>query len=161
VSVEIFDMDKLSEDADKPAKLYKDSVKQSMLNDIHTLRNKGFRFSDIAVLVRNNRDGSDIADYLSKNNIPVMSSDSIMLNSSDKVRLIIYTLRCLQDDKNDVAKLALSFYRNICSDAEPYDVQKALKDCANLDSIYELRYKSYSLYDLCCAIIDNYNFNII
>ena len=112
MSVEIFDMDKLSEDTDKPTKLYKDEVKQSMLNDIHTLRDKGFRFSDIAVLVRNNRDGSDIADYISKNNIPVMSSDSIMLNSSDKVRLIIYTLRCLQDDKNDVAKLALSFYRN-------------------------------------------------
>lgn len=161
VSVEIFDMDKLSEDTDKPTKLYKDEVKQSMLNDIHNLRNKGFRFSDIAVLVRNNRDGSDIADYLSKNNIPVMSSDSIMLNSSDKVRLIIYTLRCLQDDKNDVVKLALSFYRNICSDTEPYDIQKALNDSTNLDAIYELRYKSYSLYDLCCAIIDNYNFNII
>ena len=162
VSVEIFDMAKFSEnEIEKPTKLYKDAVKQSMLDDICALKDKGFSLSDIAILVRSNSDGSDIADFLSKNNIPVVSSDSILLKSSDKVRLVIYTLRCLVDDKNDVSKLALSFYRNICADADPYDIQKALKDSLNIDEIYDLRNKSYSLYDLCCSIIKMYKFNII
>ncbi len=161
VSVELFDMAKFSENKIEKNKQYKEAVKQSMLDDIYTLKDKGFSLRDIAILVRYNSDGSDIANFLSKNNIPVVSSDSILLKSSDKVRLIIYTLRCLVDDKNNVSKLALSFYRNICAGIDSYDIQKALKTGLSVDEIYDLRNKSYSLYDLCCAIIKMYKFNII
>ena len=90
-----------------------------------------------------------------------MSSDSILLKSSDKVRLIILTLKCLLDDKNDVDKLSLSFYKNICNDIDSYDIQKALNDNFDFDKIYNIRNQAYSIYDLCCKIINIYNFNII
>ncbi|MBO7287845.1 MAG: UvrD-helicase domain-containing protein [Bacteroidales bacterium] len=162
VRVEIFDMEKFSADGnEKPNKQYKDAVKESIFNDINTLKEKGFALRDIAILVRSNFDGADIAEFLSKKNVPVISSDSILLKSSDKVRLIILTLKCLIDDKNEVDKLALSFYKNICSGVDSYDVEKALKDDFDFDKIYGLRNQSYSIYDLCCSIIRIYGFNII
>lgn len=162
VSVEIFNMDKFSsDDIEKPSKLYKDAVKNSILNDVNTLKDKGFSLRDIAILVRSNSDGADIAAFLSKNDIPVISSDSVLLKSSDKVRLIVLTLKCLADDKNDVVKLALSFYKNICADSASYDIQKALMEDVDIDRLHDIRNRSYSMYDLCCRIIRFYGFNII
>ncbi len=166
VSVELFEMDKFSDEGlESPNKLYKDAVKESILDDINSLKDKGFMLRDIAVLVRSNSDGSDIAEFLSKNNIPVMSSDSILLKSSDKVRLIVLTLKCLVDDKNDVDKLSLSFYKNICAAANSYDIQKALNDDFDFSEIYNIRNQAYSVYDLCCAIVrlfgKYFDFNII
>lgn len=161
VSVELFEMNEFSDEEESANELYKNAVKESILNDINKLKDNGFALRDIAVLVRSNSDSSDIAEFLSKNNVPVMSSDSILLKSSDKVRLIILTLKCLLDDKNDVDKLSLSFYKNICNDIESYDIQKALNDNFDFDKIYGIRNQSYSIYDLCCKIINIYNFNII
>ena len=160
VSVEIFDMSKF-EDDDSTVKSYKDAVKRSILNDVGELLCKGFRYRDITVLVRSNSDGSQIAEFLSENNIPVISSDSILLKSSDKVRLIILTLKYLSDDKNNVTRLALSFYKNVCADAGECDIQKALEDTFDKDEIYRIRNRAYSLYDLCDNIIKMYGFNVI
>lgn len=161
VSVELFEMNEFSDKEESANELYKNAVKESILNDIDKLKDNGFALRDIAVLVRSNSDSSDIAEFLSKNNVPVMSSDSILLKSSDKVRLIILTLKCLLDDKNDVDKLSLSFYKNICNDIDSYDIQKALNDDFDFDKIYNIRNQAYSIYDLCCKIINIYNFNII
>ena len=161
VSVELFEMNEFSDEEESANELYKNAVKESILNDINKLKDNGFALRDIAVLVRSNSDSSDIAEFLSKNNVPVMSSDSILLKSSDKVRLIILTLKCLLDDKNDVDKLSLSFYKNICNDVDSYDIQKALNDNFDFDKIYNIRNQAYSIYDLCCKIINIYNFNII
>lgn len=184
VSVEVFDMEKLSskvnnditdetgEDSTKNTdiklnKKYKDAVKASILNDIKTLKNKGFSYRDISILVRGNGDGSDIAEFLSYEDIPVISSDSIMLKSSDKVELIIFTLKYMLDDKNDVNRLALSFYKNKCTSAEFSDVSKALNDNIDFEKINNIRNQSHSIYDLCHSIINMYihemniNMNII
>ena len=163
VSVEMFDMDKFPKtEQDSSLKLYKNAVKKSILNDINTLIDKGFDFSDISILVRGREDGSDIAGYLSQNNVPVVSSDSILLKSSDKVRLVISTLKYMLDDKNLIDKLTLSFYNNICAENSPYDISEALKYEFDVNKLENIKKKSYSLYDLCGAIItEMYNFNIL
>lgn len=168
VSVELFNMEKFtSDDTDKANSKYKKAVKESILNDIKTLMDKGFGYRDIAILVRGNGDGSDIAEFLSYEDIPVISSDSIMLKSSDKVELIIFTLKYMLDDKNDINKLALSFYQNKCTDTEFSNVSKALNDDIDIEKINNIRNQSHSIYDLCCSIINMYthdmniNMNII
>lgn len=163
VNVEIFDMDKFSDDdvQESSKKLYKNAVKKSMLKDINILKDKGFKYSDIAILVRSNSDGADIADFLSKNNIPIISSDSILLKSSDRVRLIVLTLKYLANDNNEVTKLALSHYVNICKDSALYSIQDALQESFDRNTIDDIRNQSYSLYDLCNGIIKMYGFNII
>ena len=144
-------------------KLYKDAVRKSMLNDINSLIDKGFKYSDISILVRNGRtDGYDIATYLSQNGIPVISSDSIQLKSSDKVRLVVFTLKYLLDDENNIDKLILSFYNNICADKNPYDVSEALRNKIIIEDLENIRNEAYSLYDLCYRIINKvYKFNVL
>ena len=160
VSVELFDMSKFEND-ENPKKSYKEAVIQSILNDINSLKEKGFKYKDITILVRNNTDGSKIAEYLSDNGVPVVSSDSILLKSSDKVRLIILTLKYLLDDKNNITRLSLSFYKNICTEPHECDIQHALEDTFDRDRIYDVRNQSYSMYDLCAGIIKMYGFSVI
>lgn len=53
----------------------------------------GFNYGDIAILVKTNRDGKLIADHLNELNIPIVSSDSIVLSSSEEVEFIISFLK--------------------------------------------------------------------
>ncbi len=49
----------------------------------------GFNYNDIAILTKTNKDGKLIAAHLTEENIPVVSSDSIVLGSSEEVQFII------------------------------------------------------------------------
>ena len=95
-------------------KKYKLAVMNSMTKQINDLIKIGFQYKDITILVRNNADGSEIAEFLSEKDIPVISTDSISLKSSDKVLLIIQTLRCLVDNDNPVKKLTLRKGQSPC-----------------------------------------------
>ena len=68
------------------------------------------------------------AEYLSRNNIDVISSDSITLKSSDKVQLVINTLKYLMNENDNIAKLNLSFYQNINKDVDIYNETKKDKE---------------------------------
>ncbi|MBQ2498410.1 MAG: UvrD-helicase domain-containing protein, partial [Bacteroidales bacterium] len=96
---------------------YKEKVKASMLKQILALHKQGVDYKDITILVRSNSDGTDIADYLVANGIEVLSAESVLLQSSDKVQLIVNTLKLMVDDKNPVTKLAIDYFA--CGDARP------------------------------------------
>ncbi len=159
VNVKIFDCNK-----DTKIKEYKENVKNAILDDIKSLKenNADLKYSDIAILVRNNSDGSDIAEFLSKNDIPVISSDSILLKSSDEVMLVIMTLKYMMNEKNKVTKLNLSFYQDICRNnrEEITNLAEVLKYDIAEDEINQIRESALSLYDLCVKIIRMYGFNI-
>ena len=122
-----------------------------MLNDIRSLSNnkEDFKYSDIAILVRYKDDGTDIAEYLSKNNIPVISSDSVMLRTSNKIMLIIYTLKYMMDPKNKVNKFSVSYYKQICckdtADNDSCDFTEVLKYDVDDEEIGNLRTSALSL----------------
>ena len=98
--------------------------------------------------MRSNSDGTDIANYLVENGIEVLSAESVLLQTSDKVQLIVNTLKLMADDKNPVTKKAVEFYsaKIGCRDARPYV------------SITE---QSGGLYDICNQICNSYNFNVL
>ena len=160
VNVKIFDCNK-----DTKTNEYKENVKNAILNDIISLKenNANLKYSDIAILVRSNNDGSDIAEFLSKNNIPVISSDSILLKSSDEVMLVIMTLKYMMNEKNKVTKLNLSFFKDICRNnaEEITDLTEVLKYDIDENQINEIRESALSLYDLCVKITRMYGFNIV
>lgn len=149
----------------KDAETYKNNVKEAMLADIKSIgSSKDFKYSDIAILVRNKEDGTKIAEFLSKNDIPVISSDSVLLRSSNKILLIICTLKYMMDEKNKVNKLNLSFYQDICKNEKTSvacDLSEALKYDIKYDELNELRTSALSLYDLCVKIVKMYGFNIV
>ena len=147
VEVELFDPD--------------DDANQAMLARIveliDDLGTKGFQRSDITILVRTNKYGSLVAEYLSKHGIPVISADSILLKSSSKVRLIISTLDYLVHPDNPVSKATMSYYWNLVR-CERFDgVADGFFDHGpDIEAFKTLMIRSYSLYDLCSAIIRLY-----
>ena len=65
----------------------------------------GFSYSDIAILTKTNKDGKLIASFLSDRNISVVSSDSIVLGSSNEVNFIVSFFETVLNAKNEHAIL--------------------------------------------------------
>ena len=68
-----------------------------VVESIETARAAGARFSDIAILVRNNSDGYEIASELLSREYPVVSDDSLKINASGTVRKLVSLLSCLEN----------------------------------------------------------------
>jgi ATP-dependent exoDNAse (exonuclease V) beta subunit len=66
---------------------------------------KGFSYKEIAILTRGNDLGSQLGQLLTKKSIPVISADSLLLASSDKVNVVISTLQILANRENKIAIL--------------------------------------------------------
>ncbi|MDP4290687.1 MAG: UvrD-helicase domain-containing protein [Bacteroidota bacterium] len=78
------------------------------INDIISkLIEAGYRYSDIAILCRANRRASIIANDLLSREIPVISSESLLLSSSPKVGFIVNFIRWIQNPGDDVLASAI------------------------------------------------------
>jgi len=77
---------------------------------IEEVRLKNYPFKDITILVRSNSKGVVLADYLTKRNVPLISSESLLLNSSPEVRFLINLLHFSSGfQEPEVAYEVLSF----------------------------------------------------
>jgi ATP-dependent exoDNAse (exonuclease V) beta subunit len=74
------------------------------------LLNDNYRLKDIAILVRKNTDGSDIANYLTEKNIPVISSDSLLLSNSKEVNFLHSILKFIANTNNDIVHAEILEY---------------------------------------------------
>jgi ATP-dependent helicase/nuclease subunit A len=101
IEVEFFS----EEDGEAGKIAWKDKAKEKLLAEIHKNAELGYKHSDMAVLVRNNREGDDVATFLIGNGITkVISPDSLLLSRSPKVRFLIDTFRYLDNKQNHIAQ---------------------------------------------------------
>ena len=128
---------------------YKEKVKSLMLKQILSIHNQGVDYKDITILVRSNNDATDIANFLVENNIDVLSAESVLLQTSDKVQLIVNTLRLMIDDKNQVTRKAVEHFCN--------ETNTSLQACGDIDKSV----CTGGLYDICVQICAKYGFNIV
>jgi len=78
------------------------------INDIIIqLIDAGYQYSDIAILCRANRRASVIANDLLSKDIPVISSESLLLSSSPVIGFIVNFIRWIQNPDDDVLATAL------------------------------------------------------
>lgn len=70
----------------------------------------GFEYRDIAVIIRKNDEGVAIAEHLTSANIPVMSSESLLLKNCSSVSFLINLLKLTQQPKNDEIKYKLLLF---------------------------------------------------
>jgi ATP-dependent exoDNAse (exonuclease V) beta subunit len=77
---------------------------QATLKTILEVRQKGFKYSDIAILVRHNKNGTSIANYLIEHGIPILWSESLLIKNATEVRFILYFLRYLKNNKDSESK---------------------------------------------------------
>lgn len=83
---------------------------QAILKTILEVRQKGFKFSDIAILIRHNKNGTAIANYLIEQGIPILSSESLLIKNATEVRAIIHFLRYLKNNKDAKSKACFLEY---------------------------------------------------
>jgi ATP-dependent exoDNAse (exonuclease V) beta subunit len=76
----------------------------STLETIKRVLNLGFSYSDIAILTRKRDQGIAVANYLTENNIPLLSSETLQIATSTEVRFIINLLRFLKNGNDAEAK---------------------------------------------------------
>lgn len=144
---------------------------------IEELAGLGFSRCDIAILVRKNKIGSLIANYLNDNGIDVVSSESILLKYSEKVQLIINTLDYLIHADNKAVVATVLYYWHAThregfdgvvdgifdAVADIAEGRQAMEEALGLEplALASLMARSYSLYDLCSALARLFGFNTV
>ena len=86
---------------------------QATLNTIQNVVREGFEYKDVVILTRKRDQGIGIANYLTEQNIPILSSETLMIQNATEVRLIIHLLKYLNNSIDLEAKANfLHFLRN-------------------------------------------------
>jgi ATP-dependent exoDNAse (exonuclease V) beta subunit len=80
------------------------------LNTIQKVLQEGFEYKDIVILTRKRSQGIAIANYLTEQNIPLLSSETLMIQNATEVRLIIYLLKYLKNNADLEAKAHFLHY---------------------------------------------------
>ena len=83
---------------------------QKTLQIILEAQKNGFSLNEIVILVRNNNKGVLLANYLTEQQIPVISSESLLLSTSSEVQFLLHTLEYLSDKKNREALAQVLYY---------------------------------------------------
>ncbi len=113
-------------------------IVQQQLEDHYSL-------SDIAILTRTNNEGNRVAQHLNSTGIPVVSSDSLLLRSSAKVRLMMALMQWCNDSQNPILITRIVYgiwqLKGIDSDFEPSVLQSFLhapRPSAAMESLLNL-----------------------
>lgn len=83
---------------------------KEVLTTINNCINNDYRLEDICVLVRRKKEGVAIANYLSQNNIPIVSSETLLIYNSPEVIFVKDLLSLLIQPKNNEIKIAVLNY---------------------------------------------------
>ncbi len=137
--VSLFAFDPKNEDADQANFTHIRLQVQSALS-------QGFLYSDICVLCKTNQQGHSIAHFLMQDQIPVVSSDSLLLSYIPEVQVLLALFRyLLNPDDNISAGLVLNFLfqKKVLNENE---FHSALQAVARKSSLFGLLKKyGYSL----------------
>ena len=80
------------------------------LSTIQKVLQEGFEYKDIVILTRKRSQGIAIANYLTEQNIPLLSSETLMIQNATEVRLIIHLLKYLKNNADLEAKVYFLHY---------------------------------------------------
>ncbi len=111
-----------------------DSVLNFVREKIEFLISNGSNLSDIAVLVRKNKEGAIVANHLINSGIKVISGDSLFIMSSSSVSSIISQLRYLSNPMDSVNNILARF--------------------SGLEQIADNEISSLPLYELCECLFE-------
>ncbi len=83
---------------------------EATLTTINKLRMQGFQYKDIVLLTRKRQPGVLLANYLTENAIPILSSETLLIENATEVKLIINLLRYLKSNANIEAKAQFLYF---------------------------------------------------
>jgi len=151
----------LQSEEDKP---WKEKALEKIPLIFKRLNNQGLNAKDIAILVRQNNEGKEIADYLLKcNDLPysIISDEALYISSSICVKLILSCLKILLNNHDQISKYSIIHYyqlyiknRNI----DKFNFEKELPDDL-FTRIFKL--KSLPLFETVDHIIRDFNLHTV
>jgi ATP-dependent exoDNAse (exonuclease V) beta subunit len=139
------------------------------LNTIKKVLAEGFEYKDIVILTRKRGQGVAIANYLTEQGIPLLSSETLMIQHATEVRFIIHLLKYLKNNsdkdskanflyflaKNNQDQLAVSdFIEQGMTHVAEYDFENWLQRFDVLMSFESIRKKS--LYEIVETIVSKF-----
>jgi ATP-dependent exoDNAse (exonuclease V) beta subunit len=150
---------------------------RQIIDILDRCREAGHPLSDITILCRANGDASLTAAHLMEHNIPVISSESLLLEQSGEVNFILALLGLLTDKHNEVAAAEILGYLYQCGkitnppewhaclleaglgqsggNDSPSDLQQSLQSLLNKNNI-PLQWSGFAhlnIYDACENIV--------
>jgi len=84
-----------------------EEIKKNLLDTIKNTLDDNYKLRDILILVRRKSEASRVANWLAEKEYEFVSSDSLMLESSPKVRLLLNAIRYIVDNKNEISKVQI------------------------------------------------------
>ena len=136
----------LEKEADKEAEKVK--YPQKVLEKITQLK-ESFLLSEICVLTRTRKDGVAVANYLSENGIHIVSSETLLLQNSEKINFIIAVLKVLQNPSDEETCFEMLYFLHqhlkiskpkhiFINDFAKADIQTILKSLKNYGVLFEI-----------------------
>lgn len=144
---------------------------ERVLKTISKLKNSSFNYKDICILTRRKKDGIALSEFLMEQNIPVVSQETLLLDSSEKIRCIISFLQLLENTSSNTNKVAIAsfLFKHLNIKTDKHTFITSLLDTSlfgfsenlatyniNLDFI---QLASLSTYEACEQIIKKLRFN--
>lgn len=77
---------------------------QAVLKSVNTALEHGYSYKDIAILVRWNKVGAEVASYLIANKVRVVTDDSLQISSSLTVRRLVSLLSSIDNPDDTMAR---------------------------------------------------------
>ena len=77
---------------------------EKIVQKINSCKKRGYSYVDLGILVRTKKEAANIASYLILKRIPVVSSETLLLNSSGKVKFLIELIRFRTEPSNQSSR---------------------------------------------------------
>ncbi len=101
-------------------------VLDKTIEEINYYINKGFKYSDIAILCRSNNNLKLTAEYLKSKGLSPVSDDAFTFNNSRSIKTIIFALRLIANKKDKFSEYLLKVYG--CKESIIQNLQTINKD---------------------------------
>lgn len=132
--------------------------------------NDGYSYSDICILARKNNDGNTIANFLTKNKIPVISSDSLLLKNNLEINTLVSYLNYLVNNADKVSAAAVVNYLAASGRINKNELHHSLEQLAHQKKLSEIlsqcgielfenELSLNNLFDNCIAIVKAFELN--
>jgi len=117
----------IAENNDERDEVYPEEV----LKIIQAKETQGYHLSDICILVRKKSEGIAIAEYLNAHQVPIVSSETLLIKSDEQVQFLLHLFKVLDNEFDEVSKakiLEILSLKASQSEVERFELLSNIRD---------------------------------
>jgi ATP-dependent exoDNAse (exonuclease V) beta subunit len=150
--------------------LLSDKTFDISLKYISDALNNGFEYKDICILCRKKEHGNQMANYLVEKNIPVVSSDSLLIRNNTEVQVVLAWLKYLSDRKDFISATVILNYLRSSGRIDADKMHEFTRELGKQSTLFEMlkrlgielgtgQLSAGNLFDQCLVIINALELN--